>query len=318
MLISEAFEAFEVDELMSERRTQDTMDSYRCTRNSLLRSIGDDISTALLTYRHIILWKRDMCDWENLPSYIAQNLRNLRRVLTYLSTHGFVSVSPDEIKVPPARYRKTGWLSVDEVRQFLQAIDEGARKSIRAKQSYLRDKALFAMQFSSGARISELLQLNCGAVDQIFSDNSARIRGKGRVEADDDLYFDTNAVAALSEYLNSREDTLEPLFLSRESKRLHITSAIQSFHRYIKLAGIEKKGAGATHILRHSFGTDLDLKGMDIYGVSKQLRHSRVETTKIYIHSEDKNRRLDYDKFHSTTPLQPVSSASAPWHSLKP
>jgi site-specific recombinase XerD len=303
MTIAEAFEAFEVDELLSEGRSESTIHSYRNTRNSLLRSIGDDVPTALLTYIHVITWKKDMHEWENLPSYMAGNLRNLRRILTYLKDHGFATLDPAEIKLPQFKYRKTAWLTMEEMASFLGAIDECVAQPSRSRQSFIRDKALFAMQFSSGARISEMLQLNRDAVETILNNKKITVRGKGQQEDDDELLFDANALQALKDYVATRDDILEPLFLSREYKRLAISTAIQGFHRYLKKAGIKRNGAGATHILRHSFGTDLDVNGMDLHDISKQMRHSRIETSRIYVHSGDKNRRQDYDKHHTPTPV---------------
>lgn len=302
MILSEAFEAFEIDELISENRSQSTLDSYRNTLSSLLRSIGDDIPIAFLTYLHIIGWKKDMHEWGNSSSYMAGNLLNLRRILTYLKTHSFATLDAAEIKIPSFKYRKTAWLTIEEMSRFLTAIDTGMKQSTRAKQSYARDKALFAMQFSSGARISELLQLNREATDMIFKEKKVKVRGKGQQEDDDELLFDDNALQALDDYLTTREDTFEPLFLSRESRRPHISTVIQSFHRYLKLAGIQRNGAGATHILRHSFGTDLDLQGADIQDIATQMRHKRVEVTRIYVHSGNINRRKDYEQYHTPTP----------------
>lgn len=303
MTLTEAFDAFEEDELVGEGRSQDTIDSYRCTLNSLLRSLGCEIHIALLAYGHIIQWKKDMREWENRDSYIAQQLRNLRYVLTYLKNHGFVTLEPDQIKVPQSTYRRTAWFSVEQMRDFLAAIDEGYYRSVRAKDSFVRDKALFAMQFSSGARISELLKLNRDAADTIIETKEVVVRGKGKKEAEDVLNFDDNAIECLKRYLEIRQDDKEPMFLSRNGQRLHISTAIQNFHRYTKLAGIRKNGAGATHILRHSFGTDLDLNGMDIEDIRRQMRHTRVATTKTYIHSSDVNRRKHYEKYHTTTPV---------------
>lgn len=303
MTITEAFDAFEEDELVGEGRSQDTIDAYICTRNSLLRSLGCEIHIALLAYGHIIQWKKDMREWGNRDSYIAQQVRNLRYVLTYLKNRGFATLDPSLIKVPQYQYRKTAWLTIEQMRMFLEAIDEGAKRSVRASESFVRDKALFAMQFSSGARISELLQLNRDAAEDILTNKQITVRGKGKKEAEDVLNFDDNAIHCLAYYLAIRRDDKAPMFLSRNGKRLHITTAIQNFHRYLRLAGIKRNGAGATHILRHTFGTDLDLNGMDIEDIRRQMRHTRVATTKTYIHSSDVNRRKDYEKYHTSTPV---------------
>lgn len=298
MLLSEAFEAYEIDILISENKSDSCIDNYRCTLNSFLRS-NEDVDIALLSYIHIIQWKKSMhCD-DNSTVYQAQNLRNIRSILYYIKSHGFSSLDPSEITLPKGEYKKTGWLNSQEMYLFLKAIDDGANNSIRAKQSYIRDKALFSLQFSSGARINEILSLNRGDI----KNKSATVKGKGRTHTLDTLLFDDNALEALDTYLSTRKDNLAPMFLSRENKRPHVSTIIQSFHRYIKLAGIELNGRGATHVLRHSFITDLDLKGLDINNIKRQARHTKSTDTENYIHSGDMNRRKIYDKAHTKTPI---------------
>lgn len=295
MLLSEAFEAFEVDELVSENRSPYTLANYQKTRNSLLRSVGEDIPVQFLSYTHVIQWKKDMHDDGLRSSYMAQMLRHLRIVLTYLRKHGFATLDPAEIKIPAFKYRQTPWLTIEEVGKFLSVIHSP------------RDKALFACQFSSGARISEILSLNRGAI----VNGSAKVWGKGKKKEDDadTLEFDANALSLLDEYLGNRVDNLEPMFISRQNRRMCVQTAIGLANRYAEKAAIKrfdndgKPRKIATHVMRHSFGTDMILNGADIYKVSKQLRHANINTTKIYIHGADRHKQNDYNKFHTPTPL---------------
>lgn len=295
MTVSEAFAAFEIDELVSEDRSPKTIDSYRCTCNSLLRAIGTNFDIALLTYIHIIQWKKHMHERNNTPAHMALQLRELRRVLTYLKMHGFASLDPAEIKIPRFEYRKTEWLTVEEVYRFLSVIDKP------------RDKALFACIFSSGSRISELLSLDRDSI----VNGSAQIWGKGRKkdrDKPDTLEFDSNALALLDEYLKTRTDDLRYLFPS--SQKSPITGKIERFtvkqcdylaHKYARKAGISKRVT--THVFRHSFATDLEMNGADIHAMAKQMRHKRLETTRIYLHADLLRKKPDYDKYHTPVPI---------------
>lgn len=291
MLLTEAFEAFEIDELLSEDRSQKTINSYRCTCNSLIRSIGMDIDIALLSYVHIIQWKKHMVDRGNAAAHVAFQLRELRRVLTYLHTHGFATLSPSEIKIPKFKYNKTAWFTIDEVRRFLSVIKSP------------RDRALFACLFSCGARISELLSLNRDSI----VDGKAAIYGKARKEGKDDpdeLQFDDNALRLLNEYLATRKDELQYLFISRQNRRISLQQCIVLCHKYIDLAGIQLNGRGATHILRHSFATDLELQGLDLRGIQIQMRHKKSDTTQIYMHGQNLRQQPDYKKHHTPVPIE--------------
>ena len=162
MLISEAFEAFEIDELISEGRSEKTIDAYRVTCRSFIRAAGGDIDTALIAYSHIIGWKRDMHRRSNTGAHMALQLREFRRVLSYLQSHGFATLDAAEIKIPKFTYNTTAWLTVEEVSRLLSVITNE------------RDRALFGCLFSSGARISELLSLDRDSI----VDGAARVIGK--------------------------------------------------------------------------------------------------------------------------------------------
>lgn len=290
MTISEAFSAFEMDELISEERSQKTIDSYRSTCSTFINAVGDDINIALLTYIHIIQWKRQMVERKNSSAHMAFQLREMRRVLNYLKSHGFATLDPSEITIPKFKYNKTAWFDISTLRRFLSAIESP------------RDKALFSCLFSSGARISELLSLNRDSI----VDGKAVIYGKGRKAGKDEpdiLSFDLNAIKLLNEYLETRTDNLEALFATRQNTRMTVRGSIHLTNKYIALAGIEKNGRGATHILRHSFGTDLELQGLDIHGIATQMRHKKLETTRIYLHGSTAKKQQDYTRYHTPVPL---------------
>lgn len=290
MTLTESFEAFEIDELLSEDRSSKTIASYRSTCNTLIDAIGGDIDVALFTYSHVIMWKRAMHLRGNSGAHIALQLRELRRILTYLRGHGFATLDASEIKIPKFKYRKTAWLTAEEIGRFLAVIEKP------------RDKALFGAMFSSGARVSEMLALNRGSI----VNGSVAMWGKGRkegVDEPDTLEFDPNALRLIEDYLKTRTDDIEAMFISRQNRRLGLQQTIRLFNEYMEKADIEKRGRGATHILRHSFGTDLELNGLDLRGIQVQLRHKKLDTTKIYLHGENLRKRPDHEKFHSLTPI---------------
>lgn len=295
MTVTEVFEAFEIDELVSEDRSQKTIDSYRGTCRSFLRATNDDTDVAFISYLHIIQWKRYMFQCNNSGAHMALQLREFRRVLNYLKTHNFTSLDPIEIKIPKFKYRTTEWLTVEEVHRFLAVIESP------------RDKALFACMFSCGSRISELLSLDRGSI----INGSAQIWGKGKKRGRDEadtLEFDENALNMLDEYLETRRDSVTYLFpspqkspISGKIERFTVKQCDYLAHKYARKAGIDKRVT--THVFRHSFATDLEMNGADINAMAKQLRHKKLETTKIYLHAGQLRKKPDYEKFHTPVPV---------------
>jgi site-specific recombinase XerD len=175
----------------------------------------------------------------------------------------------------------------------------------------LRDKAILELFFSTGLRLSELCSLNR---DLDLSKDEFSIRGKGeKVRV---VFLSDSAKEAIREYLKSRKDMDEPLFIqySRNTgnKRPNLGSTRssasdtnrltpRSIERIVKLyaivAGISKKVT--PHVIRHSFATDLLSNGADIRSVQMMLGHANIATTQIYTHITDKQLRDVHKKFHS-------------------
>lgn len=196
--------------------------------------------------------------------------------------HGVSVIDYREIEVHKAKSDPV-WLTIKEVAGFLGAVDS------------LRDKALFSCLFSSGARISELLQLNRDSI----VDGAASIIGKGDKRGT--IYFDPAALMILDEYLRTRSDHMRPLFISGQYRRITVSRVEQLTHMYADYASIDKNVT--PHVFRHSRATDFKLNGADIYDVQKLLRHASISTTQIYTHIGDEVQKANHQKYGTPTPI---------------
>jgi integrase/recombinase XerD len=109
----------------------------------------------------------------------------------------------DKIKT---RKKVRGHLSEDEVNKIIDYADS---------VNDLRGVALLNLLFSSGIRLTELYQLNRYSLD--FVNLTFLVKGKGEKERI--CIFSTEAKDKIMAYLNSRQDDLNPLFISREHNR---------------------------------------------------------------------------------------------------
>ena len=113
----------------------------------------------------------------------------------------------------------------------------------------------------------------------------------------------------VTDYLESRQDSLVPLFISYsrnasesnsgDYRRLTARSVQRILSQYARLAGITKHVS--PHTLRHSYATDLLMNGADLRSVQSMLGHSNISTTQIYTHVTDEHLREVYEKFHTDT-----------------
>ncbi|MDL2259412.1 tyrosine-type recombinase/integrase, partial [Deltaproteobacteria bacterium OttesenSCG-928-K17] len=146
----------------------------------------------------------------------------------------------------------------------------------------LRNRSMFELMYSSGLRVSELLDLNLGQVN--LEESFLRIRGKGNKER----LAPMGEVAAelLSRYLKTARPQMVGaksgayVFLNKSGGRL----SRQYFWRVLARYADELGLAGVTpHVLRHSFATHLVEGGADLRAVQMMLGHASLATTEIYI-----------------------------------
>jgi len=227
----------------------------------------------------------------------SYHLIALRGFLNYLSKRDIKSLSPEKIELPKTSRKQVTFLYYDEIERLLDEIDTN-------NEPGLRDRAIIELLFSSGLRVSELVNLNRDHINT--KRNEFMVRGKGK--KDRPVFISDDASMHIQNYLESRKDNLPPLFLSYsrnnnetnsgDYRRLTTRSVQRIINKYSKLAGITKHVS--PHTMRHSFATDLLMNGADIRSVQVMLGHSSISTTQVYTHVTDEHLREIHEKFHST------------------
>ena len=167
-------------------------------------------------------------------------------------------------------------LTVDEVTALIEAIPSGEA----ATAIQLRDRALVEMLYSTGARITELLDLDVDDVDS--GDHTVIVHGKGNKERL--VPLGSYALAALEAYVVQARPSLNKkgiaaLFVNNRGARMGRQSGFKVVSEAAEAAGL---GAVSPHSLRHSFATHLLDGGADVRTVQELLGHVDVSTTQIY------------------------------------
>jgi len=223
-------------------------------------------------------------------------LISLRSFLKYLARKGSKTLSPEKIELIKTPESQITFLEQDELEQILKAPD---LKTIQG----IRDRAILALFFSTGLRVSELCNLK--KVDINLQKSEFSVRGKGgKVRV---VFIDENARESLKRYLAGRDDkneylfisyghTNKPLAVSRELLAITPRSVQRMIRKYAKAGGITKHVS--PHTMRHSFATDLLIGGADLRSVQEMLGHKSVTTTQIYTHVTNKHLQEVHRAFH--------------------
>lgn len=284
-------------------RAAKTAENYRLYLERFV-DFSNDIQVNKITselVRKYRLWlNRFKNDQDDSLATITQSyhLIALRGFLGYLSKRDIPSLSPEKIELPKISRKQVTFLHYDEISRMIEAIPLDTEVG-------LRDRAIIELLFSSGLRVSELVNLNRDHVNT--KRREFMVRGKG--QKDRPVFISETAALHVNEYLKARFDNLPPLFLSYsrnnissrtgDYRRLTSRSIQRIVSQYARLAGITKHVS--PHTMRHSFATDLLMNGADLRSVQSMLGHSNISTTQVYTHVTDEHLREVYEKFHSDT-----------------
>ena len=154
--------------------------------------------------------------------------------------------------------------------------DEGIEK-LRDNCKDIRDLAIIDLLYSTGIRVGELVNLNIDDID--LEGRECIVYGKGDKERR--VYFDAKAKVHLKEYINSRSDENEALFVTLDSphNRLKISGVEIRLRQLGRKLNLERVHP---HKFRRTMATRAIDKGMPIEQVQKILGHSQIDTTMQY------------------------------------
>lgn len=305
MFVSEALTDFLEHLEIEGGRSQNTIRNYSLYLERFIEFAGD-IEVVKITsemIRRYRLWlnryKNDNDGKELSILTQSYHLIALRGFLTYLSRRDIPSLSADKIILPKTVRKQVTFLQYDEVVNLIDNIPLDSEQG-------LRDRAIIELLFSSGLRVSELVNLNRDHIN--LKRREFMVRGKG--QKDRPVFVSQHAAEQVENYLQARQDSLPALFLSysrRSTKptisgdyrRLSARSIQRMISHYARLAGITKHVS--PHTMRHSFATDLLMNGADLRSVQSLLGHSSISTTQVYTHVTDQHLKDIHERFHSDT-----------------
>ena len=228
-----------------------------------------------------------LSEYQKKNNASKQTIDNIRRILssffTWLEDEDYI------LKSPVRRIHK-----IKTMKQVKETYSDEALERLRDNCKTIRDLALIDMLASTGMRVGELVKLN--RVDVDFVNRECVVLGKGSKERV--VYFDARTKLHLQNYLNSRTDDNEALFVS-----------LLEPHNRLEIAGVEimlrKLGRSLEinkvhpHKFRRTLATRAIDKGMPIEQVQKLLGHQKIDTTMEYAIVDQQNVKKTHKKYLS-------------------
>lgn len=222
---------------------------------------------------------------------LAHNVSVIRTFYKFLLTQKVIERNPTEfLELPKLRKKLPTVLSKEEVEKLLD-ID------LTDCYSY-RNKAMLELLYSTGLRVSELVNLELSNID--LESCTLKTIGKGNKEriipiSDYALYY---VEKYINEYRGSmlKKGVNNYVFINNHGNVM----TRQGFFKIIKKLALEKdiKTPISPHTLRHSFATHLLDYGADLRSIQEMLGHSNLSTTQIYTHVSSEHLKDNYNSSH--------------------
>jgi integrase/recombinase XerC len=220
---------------------------------------------------------------------IQRQLSAARTYFRYLLREKHVARNPVEsVSAPKGPKRLPGNLDADRMARMLDIKGDGP--------IFERDRAMLELLYSSGLRLAELTDLNCGDVDT----HEATVHVTGKGNKDRIVPVGRLALQALAIWNKSRVQLAAPeekaLFVSKRGTRISGRSVQARVSHWAKAQGIDTKVS--PHLFRHSFATHMLESSHDLRGVQELLGHANISTTQVYTHLDFQHLAQIYDKTH--------------------
>ncbi|MFQ6611915.1 MAG: tyrosine recombinase XerC [Fidelibacterota bacterium] len=223
---------------------------------------------------------------------VARRLASVKSFFKYLYRTGQINDNPAVyVKSPKITQSLPNFIDYKLIDKLMALPSPESEKG-------LCDRAMLELFYSTGMRLSELVNLN---LQDFNMDNQVvKVRGKGAKERL--IPFGNRAKFSLENYLRSRSISFnaswgtQPLFVNSKGKRLSLSTVQRRIRGYVSsiMEGIRL----GPHILRHSFATHLMDRGADIRAVKDLLGHSSLSSTQVYTHVQPEKMKKVYHQAH--------------------
>jgi len=232
------------------------------------------------------------------PATMARKIATLRSFFKWAERRGIAGTNPMiAIRTPKQGKRLPKAVSMEQIEKLL--VTPSDRDVLGT-----RDRGMLETLYSTGIRVSELVDLNYDDLED--SSQCLRVRGKGKRERM--VPMGSHALAAVKRYIALAQSDPrfaeqwgaapagKPLFLNKHGGRMSSRSVRRKLDKYLKEAGLDPKIS--PHTLRHSFATHLLENGADLRSVQELLGHQSLSTTQVYTHLTAQRLKAVYDQAH--------------------
>lgn len=257
-----------------------TLSYYKATIQNMFKEITTSVMQITTEMLRDYLAKYQLNN--NCGKVTIDNIRrNLSSFFSWLEDEDYI------IKSPVRRIHK-----VRTGTTVKETFSDESIEKLRDGCADVRDLAIIDLLYSTGIRVGELVNLDRKDID--FEERQCVVYGKGNKERQ--VYFDARTKLHLLNYLESRTDNNNALFVTLDNphERLKISGVEIRLRELGRKLEIERVHP---HKFRRSMATKAIDKGMPIEQVQKLLGHQQIDTTMRYAMVSQNNVKISHRKF---------------------
>lgn len=220
---------------------------------------------------------------------VCRYISSIKALYKFLLLEKRIHEDPTEnLQTPKKWERVPKALSVSDIKDLLAATF--------SLKTALRDSSMLELLYSSGLRVSELVNIRLGDIH--FDAGFIRVLGKGSKERI--VPVNMRAIEKIKNYIEKERPAIlkkrqSPyLFVTRTGRPMTRQRFWQTLKAIGKQAGIEL----SPHTIRHCFATHLLEGGADLRSLQKMLGHSDISTTQIYTKVTTDRIKKVYKTYH--------------------
>lgn len=299
-IVTRSLSGYEITERCTDLVPQDDANDRLIKRYAACLLVDGKSRRTIYTYCRTV---RKLSDMIRKP-YTEMGAYDIRFFLATEKERGLSNSSLETTRAQLSAFFQ--WLADDEVipknpiakikpikvpKEIRTAFSDVEMDALRSACKTVRERALVEFLVSTGLRVSELTGMKIEDVN--FDTLSVHVvNGKGDKER---MTYATQVAAKhLISYLRGRKKESEMLFCNRNGGRISTTLIQRVLKQLGKRAGVDDVHP---HRFRRTFATNLSKRGMEIQEIQKLLGHSNVNTTMIYVNTDDSMIRASYNRY---------------------
>lgn len=221
---------------------------------------------------------------------VNRKISTLKSYFKYLIRLGLLNQNPmDKIIAPKSAKKLPVFIEKKQMNQFFNNF------VFADNYEGILDRAILETFYSTGIRLSELIELQSKNVDMIR--NQIKVLGKRNKERIVPIGKELAYILNIYDEAKRLQgiDSLT-FFVNHKSNKLYPRYVYRKVNQYLSaVSTVEKR---SPHVLRHAFATHMLNNGADLNAIKELLGHSSLAATQVYTHNSIDKLKAVYNQAH--------------------